>query len=88
MEQNRRPKNKSALCQRSPKQPWTKNSIFNNYLGKTGYLSPCTNDSKRIIDLKPRSETLKLLQEKIGKTLKHVGIGNNFLNRTQIVQQI
>jgi hypothetical protein len=31
---------------------------------------------------------LKLLQERIGKTLENVGIGNNFLNRTLIAQQL
>jgi hypothetical protein len=31
---------------------------------------------------------LKLLQERIGKTLEHIGIGNNFLNRIQVAQQL
>jgi hypothetical protein len=31
---------------------------------------------------------MKLLQERIGKTLEHVGISNNFLNRTPIVKQL
>jgi hypothetical protein len=31
---------------------------------------------------------LKLLQENVGKTLENIGIGNYFLNRTQIVQEI
>jgi hypothetical protein len=35
-----------------------------------------------------RPETLKLLQESIGKTLEDVSIGNNFLTRTPIVQEI
>jgi hypothetical protein len=30
---------------------------------------------------------LKLLQERIGETLEHLGIGNEFLNRTAIAQQ-
>jgi hypothetical protein len=33
-----------------------------------------------------RSETLKQLQETAGNTLKQIGIGNNFLNRTQKAQ--
>jgi hypothetical protein len=39
-------------------------------------------------NLNVRSETVKLLQEIIGKTLEHVGIGNNFVNRNSIAQQL
>jgi hypothetical protein len=35
-----------------------------------------------------RPETLKLLQESIGKILEDVSIGNNFLTRTLIAQEI
>jgi hypothetical protein len=31
--------------------------------------------------------TLKLLQERTGKALEHIGIGNDFLHRTPIAQQ-
>jgi hypothetical protein len=31
---------------------------------------------------------VKLPQERTGKTLGHIGIGNNFLNRTLIAQQL
>jgi hypothetical protein len=31
---------------------------------------------------------VKLLQERIGETLEHIGIGNNFLNITPIAQQL
>jgi isopentenyldiphosphate isomerase len=31
---------------------------------------------------------LKLLQERIEKTQEHIGIGNNFLDKTPIAQQI
>jgi hypothetical protein len=31
---------------------------------------------------------LKVLQERIGKMLEHIGIGNNFLNRAPIAQQL
>jgi hypothetical protein len=31
---------------------------------------------------------LKLLQERIGKMLEQIGIGNDFLNRTPIAQQL
>jgi hypothetical protein len=35
-----------------------------------------------------RAETLKPLWETIGKTLKHIGIGNGFLGRTPVSQQL
>jgi hypothetical protein len=41
-----------------------------------------------IKDLNIRPETLKLLQEKVGNTLEHTGISNNFLNRILMVQQL
>jgi hypothetical protein len=51
--------------------------------------SPCTTiNSKQIKDLNIRPETLNLGQERIQNTLEHVGIGNNFLNSTQIAQQL
>jgi hypothetical protein len=43
-------------------------------------LSPCTNNSLWIKD----SETIP---EVVGNTLEHIGIGNNFLNRTPMAQQ-
>jgi hypothetical protein len=47
----------------------------------------CTDiSSEWIKDLKVSSETVKLLQERTGKTLEHVGIDNNFLNGTSIAQ--
>jgi hypothetical protein len=33
-------------------------------------------------------ETLKQLQEVVGNTLEHICIGNNFLNRTPLAQQL
>jgi hypothetical protein len=33
-----------------------------------------------------RPESLKQLQEVVGNTLEHIGIGNDFLNRTQKAQ--
>jgi hypothetical protein len=52
-------------------------------------LSPRTNiNSKWIKDLNIRPQTLKLLQERVGNTLEHTGISNNFLNRTQMAQQL
>jgi hypothetical protein len=47
------------------------------------FLSPCTKlKSRRIKDLHIRPETLKLIEEKVGKTLENMGTGEKFLNRT------
>jgi hypothetical protein len=46
------------------------------------------NQSKTDQNLNVRSEPLKLLQESIEKTVKDVGIGNYFLNRTPIAREI
>jgi hypothetical protein len=45
-------------------------------------------NSKWIKDLNSIPETLKLVQERIGHTLDGIGTGNDFLNRTQIAQQL
>jgi hypothetical protein len=51
--------------------------------------SPCTKiNSKWIKDFNISPETLKQLQEAIGNTLAHIGIGNNFLNRTPKAQHL
>jgi hypothetical protein len=47
------------------------------------YLYPCTKlKSKWIKDLNIKSDMLNLIEEKVGKNLKHIGTGENFLNRT------
>jgi hypothetical protein len=52
-------------------------------------LSSCTNiNSKWIKDLNIRPETLKLVQERSGNTLELIDIDNDFLNRTQMAQQL
>jgi hypothetical protein len=52
-------------------------------------LSPCVSiNSKWITDLDVRPETLKLAQERAGNTLELIGIGKDFLNRTQMAQQL
>jgi hypothetical protein len=52
-------------------------------------LSFCTGiNSKWIKDLNIRPQMLKLVQERKGNTLEAIGIGNDFLNRTQMAQQI
>ena len=68
---------------------WKKDSLFNNWhsacrrMRIDSFLSPCTKlKCKWIKDLHIKPGTLKLLEEKVGKTLEHIGIGENFLNRT------
>ena len=47
------------------------------------FLSPCTKlKSKWIKDIHIRPETLKLIEEKVGKILEDMGTGEKFLNRT------
>jgi hypothetical protein len=47
------------------------------------FLSPCTKlKFKWTKDLHIKSETLKLIEEKVGKSLEHMGTGEKFLNRT------
>jgi hypothetical protein len=43
------------------------------------FLSPCT---KWIKELHIKPETLKLIEEKVGKSLKNMSTGEKFLNRT------
>jgi hypothetical protein len=46
-------------------------------------LSPCTKlKSKCIEELHRKPETLKFIEEKVGKSLKDMGTGEIFLNRT------
>jgi hypothetical protein len=47
------------------------------------FLSPCTKlKSKWIKGLHIKPETLKLIEEKVGKSLEHMDTGEKFLNRT------
>jgi hypothetical protein len=47
------------------------------------FLSPCIKlKSKCIKDLRVKPGILNLLEEKVGKILKHMGKGENFLNGT------
>jgi hypothetical protein len=39
-------------------------------------------------DLNLKPETLKLVQERAGNTLEAIGRGTDFLNRTQMAQQL
>ena len=47
------------------------------------FLSPCTKvKPKWIKELHIKPETLKIIEEKVGKTLENMGTGEKFLNRT------
>jgi hypothetical protein len=47
------------------------------------FLSPCIKlKSKWIKNLHIKPDTLKLIEEKVGKSLKHMVSGEEFLNRT------
>ena len=53
------------------------------------FLSPCTKfKCTWIKDLHIKPGTLKLLDEKLGKTLEHIGTGENFLNRVPIARAL
>ena len=73
---------------------WRKDSIFKKWcwhywrltcrrMGIDPFLSPCTKvKSKWIKEFHIKPETLKLIEEKVGKTLEDMGTGEKFLNRT------
>jgi len=49
------------------------------------FLSHCTKfKSKWIKNLHIKPDTFNLIEEKVEKRLKHMGTGENFLNRTPI----
>jgi hypothetical protein len=52
-------------------------------MGIDPFLCPCTKFKfKWIKELHIKLETLKFIQEKVGKSLKDMGTGEKFLNRT------
>jgi hypothetical protein len=73
---------------------WKKDSILNKWywlnwwsacrrMHIDPFLSPCTKlKSKWLKDLHIKPETLKLIEEKVRKSLEDMGTGGNFLNRT------
>ena len=73
---------------------WKQDSIFINWLNWqlvcrrmqiNPFLSPCIKlKSKWIKDLHIKTETLKLIEEKVRKSLKDMGTGETFLNRTPV----
>jgi hypothetical protein len=76
-----------------------KTASLTNVAGKSGYPSAkpetrsmfityTSTNSKWIKDLNIRPETLKLVYERVGNTLKVIAIGKDFLNRTSAAQQL
>jgi hypothetical protein len=75
---------------------WKEDSIFNKWcwlkwwlacrrVRIDPFLSPCTKlNSKWIKHLHIKPDTLKLIEEKVGKSLEDMGTGEKFLNRTAI----
>jgi hypothetical protein len=73
---------------------WEKDSIFNKWcwlnwrlscrrMQIDPFLSPCTKlKSKLIKKLHIKPETLKLIEDKVVKSLEDMGTGGKFLNRT------
>jgi hypothetical protein len=69
---------------------WNKDSIFNKWcwfnwrlackrMQINPFLSPCTNlKSKWIKDLHIKPDTLKLIEEKVGKSPEHMGTWEKF----------
>jgi hypothetical protein len=87
----------TSFLTKAPKTiQWRKNSLFNKWwdiyifhLKLYPCLSPCTSiNSKWIKDLNVRPKTLKLVQERTGNTLEATDIDNDFLSRTQLVQEL
>ena len=53
------------------------------------FLPPCTKlKSKWIKDLHIKPDKLNLVEEKVGKSLEHMGTGEIFLNRTPMTQAL
>jgi hypothetical protein len=53
------------------------------------YLSPCTKlKSKWIKDLNIKLNTLNKIEEKVGKSLKLIGTGENFLNKNPMAHAL
>jgi hypothetical protein len=53
------------------------------------FLTPCTKvKSEWIKELHVKPETLKLIEEKVGKSLEDMGTGGTFLNRTAVAYAV
>ena len=80
--------------------PWKIDSIFNKWCWLNWplacrriqidlFLSPCTKlKSKWIKDLHIKEDILELIEENMGKSLEHMGTGENFLSMTPICSKI
>jgi hypothetical protein len=67
-------KNLISACRKLKVDPW---------------LSPCASiNSKWIKNINIRPENLKVAQDRPGNTLELIGIGSDFLNRTQMAQEL
>ena len=63
--------------------------LYYNWMWIDPFLSPCTKlKSKWIKKLHLKPETLKLTEEKVGKSLKDMGTGEKFLNRTAMAYAV
>jgi hypothetical protein len=51
-----------------------------------GHLGTAATPAPHIKDLLIRPETLKLIEEKVGKSLEDMGTGEKFLNRTAMAK--
>jgi hypothetical protein len=72
---------------------WKKESIFNKWCWSNWrsvcrkikidpYLLPCTQAQVQVDQgCQPKTDTLTLIEEKVGKNLELIGTGRNFLNR-------
>ena len=79
---------------------WKKDSIINKWCWHNWllscrrmqidpFLSPYTKfKSKWIKDLHIKPDTLKLIEEKVGKSLEHMSTGEQFLNRTPMAYDV
>jgi len=77
-----------------------KTALSTNGAGSTGgqhveeyksihsYLLVLSSTLKWMKDLHIKPDILNLIEEKMGKSLKHIGTGENFLNRTPMAQAL
>ena len=78
---------------------WKKDSLFNKWcwlnwhsacrrMQINPFLSHTKLKSKWIKDLHIKPSTLKLIEQKVGKSLEHIGTGKNFLSRTPMAHAL